>query len=105
MEGRKQLPAEAIFKACQIASLRIHADRVIGRIKNYAILKSTLPISVARIANQIVCVCAWLVNFQPALIPPPVAENNEVEVEQFRNILFPDSAYDADLEESDEDDT
>ena len=57
MEGHKQLPAEDIFRGRQRASLRIHVEHVIGRIKNYAILKSTLPISVARIANRIVCMC------------------------------------------------
>ena len=73
MEGRKQLPADEVLRGRQIASLRIHVERVIGRIKNYIILKSTLPISMSRIANQIVSVCAWLVNFQAVLIPPPPA--------------------------------
>ena len=45
-------------------------ERAIRRAKNYGILKGAFPISMIRIANQIVCVCAWLTNFQPALIPP-----------------------------------
>ena len=51
MEGRKQLPAEEVLRGRQIASVRIHVERVIGRIKNYSILKTTLPITMARIAN------------------------------------------------------
>ena len=69
MEGRKQLPSEEVLKGRQIASVRIHVERAIGRIKNYSILKGTLPLSMARLANQIVCVCAWLINFQPAVVP------------------------------------
>ncbi len=76
MEGRIQLPNEEVLQGRQIASLRIHVERVIGRIKNFAILKQTIPITLSRLTNQIVCVCAWLVNFQPILIPP-CSDNDE----------------------------
>ena len=55
MEGRKQLPADDVFRGHQIASLCIHVKRVIGRIKDYA--DRHCPISIARITNQIVFVC------------------------------------------------
>ena len=45
-------------------------ERAIGRLKNYNILKGTFPISMSRLASQIVCVCAYLSNFLPALVPP-----------------------------------
>jgi hypothetical protein len=32
MEGRKQLPADEVLKGRQIASVRIHVERAIGRI-------------------------------------------------------------------------
>ena len=41
--------------------------------KTYNILKGTIPISLARLASQIVYVCAMLTNFQPALVPLPTA--------------------------------
>ena len=63
MEGRARLPSEEVQRGRKIASLRIHVERVIGRIKNYSIIKDTLPLTLSRIANQIVSVCAWLVNF------------------------------------------
>ncbi len=53
--------------------MRIHVDRAIGRIKLYSILKSTIPISLARLTNQIIYVCVFLTNFQPVLIPLPHA--------------------------------
>ena len=78
MEGRKQLPASEIDEGRRIASLRIHVERAIGRLKTYAICRQTIPISLARLANQIVYVYAFLTNFQPALVPqaPTPKESN-----------------------------
>ena len=44
MEGRQQLRASEVQEGRRIASLRIHVERAIGRLKNYTILKGTLPI-------------------------------------------------------------
>ena len=35
MEGRQQLPAEEVQEGRRIASVRIHVERAIGRIKTY----------------------------------------------------------------------
>ena len=40
----------------------------------------------ARIINQIVCVCAFLSNFHPALVPPPELLS-ESDVEEYLNKL------------------
>ena len=69
MEGRDQLSATDIDRGRKIASLMIHVERAIGRLKTCCICKQTIPITMARLANQIVCVCAFLSNFQPALVP------------------------------------
>lgn len=95
LSGRKQLPKGEVESGRKIASLRIHVERCIGRIKNFAILSSTLPLSMARLANQIVCVCAWLTSFQPALVPPPCAEDDEDEVDEYFLKVF-ESDYEAD---------
>ncbi len=64
MEGRKQLPAEEVQEGRNIASLRIHVERAIGRLKNFGILSGTIPLSLSRLTNQIVHmhVCAFLCN-------------------------------------------
>ena len=72
LDGRTQLPPEDIKRGRSIASLHIHVERAIGRIKNFAILKGKFPLSMIRLLNQVVCVCAWLTNFQPILVPPPM---------------------------------
>ena len=99
MEGRTQLPVSDVRKGRKISSLRVHVERPIGRIKNFAILKGTVPLSMSRIANQIVQVCAWLVNFQPVLFPPPSTDTDEVD--NFFAEFSSESDYDADTELSD----
>ena len=98
MEGRQQLPAEEVQRGRTIFSLRIHVERAIGRIKIFRILKDSFPISMARLANQIVCVCGWLTNFYPALVPAP-DENilEESEVDDYFN------AFDSESESSSDD--
>ena len=71
LEGRKQLPSTDVEAGRKIAFLRIHVERAIGRVKCFGILKGTIPISLARLTNQIVCVCAFLSNFGPTLVSSP----------------------------------
>lgn len=98
--GGKQLTEAEILHTRKIASVRIHVERAIGRIKNFAILKGTLPITMARLANQIVCVCAWLTSFQPSLVPPPQNDDVDSDVESYFDAID-DSDYDADESEDD----
>lgn len=98
MDGGRQFSREEIHHGRSIAALRIHVERVIGRIKNYSILKGTLPISMIRLANSIVSVCAWLTNFQPTLIPLP-GDTSTDDVDRYFQTLE-DSDYDADSEAS-----
>ena len=57
MEGRAQLPVKEVQEGRRIASVRIHVERAIGRMKNFGILQGIFPISMSRIINQAVCVC------------------------------------------------
>ena len=100
MKGREQLPIDEVKHGRSIASLWIHVECAIGRIKNYTILKGTLPVTMIRVANQIVSVCAWLTNFQPALVPLSSNNSTEEEVVSYFQSLE-DSEYDADSESSD----
>ena len=70
MERRSKLPSLQVQEGHKIASPHIHVESY-RKNKNYTILKETVLLSMARIVNQIVCVCAFLSNFHPALAPPP----------------------------------
>lgn len=69
---REQLLADEVQETVHIASVRIHVERAIGRIKNYHILDGTLPLSLAHLADQIFFVCAYLTNFLPPLLQPKI---------------------------------
>ena len=62
MEGRAKLSLAEVTVGSKIVSLCIHAERVIGQIKNFTILKGTIPLSMSMIFNEIVCiyVVGWL---------------------------------------------
>lgn len=77
-----------------------HVERAIGRIKRFVILQGNFPLSMSCLANQIVCVCAWLTNFNPALLPPPLP-NSETDVEDYFQLLASDSGTDTDICDSD----
>ena len=71
LRGKKQLSAEEVAEGRSIASLRIHVERAIGRMKHYRILTGTIRLKMSRVLDQIVTVCAYLSIFNPALVPKP----------------------------------
>ena len=98
MEGRSQLPAEKVAEGRKIASLRIHVERAIGRIKHFSILTETIPITLSRVTNQIVTVCAYLSNFHPVLVPVPQG-NSEEDVDKYIEMLSDIECSDSDSED------
>ena len=96
LHGRAQLSAKEVQEGRKIASLRIHVERAIGRIKNFDILKE---INMARQTNQIVCMCGFLSNFQPALVPPPGTISESDVEDDFQDMPDTDSDVEIDSEE------
>eukprot|EP00795_Rhopilema_esculentum_P003489 gene3489-1871_t len=72
--SRSQLTPQEAEETANIAAVRIHVERAIGRVKNYHILDGVLPLSLYPVANQIFTVCCYLTNFLPFLVKPA---NNE----------------------------
>lgn len=67
MRGKKQLSENEVVTTRRIASLRIHVERAMGRIKNYHIFDRALPATMTTIADRIFFVCCVLTNFQSPL--------------------------------------
>ncbi|CAN7993430.1 unnamed protein product [Ixodes hexagonus] len=72
--GKPQLSSSEMTKTRRIASVRIHVERAINRIKTYRIFKSSLCITSRRTISKMVSVCAALCNLKGPLI----AEQNDV---------------------------
>ncbi|XP_065904132.1 uncharacterized protein [Dysidea avara] len=66
--NRDQMEGSEVVETQQIASLRIHIERAIRRVKEFDILSGVMSASVAPSANQIWTVCCLLTNFQNPLI-------------------------------------
>ena len=64
----KQLAARAVKKSRQIASVRIHVERQMERIKNYKIIQGIIPLKLKTSMDQILTVCAVLSNLQNPLV-------------------------------------
>lgn len=101
LNGRTQLPEEELQHGRHIASLRIHVERAIGRIKNYGILSGVFPLTMIRLANHIV---SGLTNFQPVLVPPPTDSYCDDEIDSYFKAVLEsdDSDYDGDTELTDD---
>ena len=63
-----QMSAEDVIATQEIASLRIHVERAINKVKNVQIFDGVIPLSLFGVVNQMWSVCAMLCNMQDPLI-------------------------------------
>ena len=68
LRGKTQLWAKEVMVTRRIASLRIHVERAMERIKNFHNFDKSIPVSLTDIADRIFFVCCVLCNFQPPLV-------------------------------------
>lgn len=67
LRGKCQLEHHELIEMQRFASLRIHIERRMERIKNYHIFDGTMPLSLVDIADHIFLVCSVLTNFHAPL--------------------------------------
>ena len=67
LRGKQQFSQEELITTRRIASLRIHVERAMERIKNFHIFGRSLPVTLTDIADRLFFVCCALTNFQPSL--------------------------------------
>ena len=67
-KGKLQLPASEVAESRKIANVRIHVERVIGRLKKFKILSSIIPISQVDLLNDVMVVISALVNLNRSVV-------------------------------------
>ena len=68
LRGKQQFTADEVVETRRIASLRIHVERAIERIKNFQALHH-LSINTCVVASRLVKVCTFLTTLMPPLVP------------------------------------
>ena len=67
-KGKSQLPASEVDLDRKTSNVRIHIERVIGRLKTYHILETRIPISQVDLMDEIMVSIAGLVNLNPNIV-------------------------------------
>ena len=68
LQGREQFEVEEVVTSQQIASERIHVERMIQRLKCFHIFDRVIPVNMLGSLNQIIYVCGFLSNFQEPIL-------------------------------------
>ncbi|CAN7986442.1 unnamed protein product [Ixodes hexagonus] len=66
--SRGQFSEAKVRETEEIASLRIHVERRIQRVKNFHIFDRPIPLSLGPVINEMWVVCVILTNFQSPLV-------------------------------------
>ena len=66
--SKGQMSPQEVVETQSIASLHIHVERGITKIKNFHIWDSIVPFTMFGVVNQMWSVCAMLHNFQNSII-------------------------------------
>lgn len=77
----KQFTKQQMDETAKIASVRIHVERVIQRLKNFRILTHRLDFSLLPVVDMIVHMCAVLVNTQSPIIKEVIDKPSEIDNE------------------------
>ncbi len=68
LRGKDHLSVEEEFETRKIASVRIHVERAISRIKTFRILSTVFQITMSSELNKICIIRAYMINLLPPLI-------------------------------------
>lgn len=66
--GDSQMSPDKVVETQQIASMRIHVEQAINKIKDFHVWDAVVPLSLFGVVNQMWCICAFLCNVQDPII-------------------------------------
>ena len=67
-KGKSQLTADETDFSRKVSNVRIRIERVIGRLRNWTILNTIIPISQADLRDDLMVTIAGLVNLSPKIV-------------------------------------
>lgn len=67
-KGRKQLSNKHVICSRKLSKLRIHVERVIGKMRQFQIMQSTVPVTLISLLDDIVMIIAATVNMKPSIV-------------------------------------
>jgi hypothetical protein len=68
VRSKRQFTRSEVYQGKRIARARIHVERVMGRLKEFRLLKNILPLTMIDLCDQIWIIAGAIVNMQPPLI-------------------------------------
>ena len=77
LDGKDQLSLDEELTTRKIASVRVHVERAIARIKSFRILHQDIPLTIAKDLDKIWSICTYLTLF----LPPLIVEKEEITIQ------------------------
>ena len=68
LKGKQQFSPQEVGTSRQLSNVRIHVERIIGRVKQFRILQTTVPIRQIDLLDDIMVVISALVNLNKGII-------------------------------------
>ena len=67
-KGKTQMSGKEVDASRKISNVRIHVERVIGRLRKFRILKSNIPMAQVKLLNDVMIIIAGLVNLNNSVV-------------------------------------